>query len=326
MKKNYLTLALMLFLSVLQAQPTVTSSSFNFNIGDEFIMHHSAGTPTEIPPGPDGENVAWDISDIDFSSSTTTEQVLAADPNYPEANFSIFYGTTTAHVEVTGSEIWMHAFETPNATLEYSNPTLNIFFPMSYQDSYYNTFECTFTSNQVDFTRSGWETLTCDGYGTLTTPEGTVYNVLRYLVHQEYTDESDMMDIDYVVSTYVWVSPDYNYYIASVHSTWMSFDGSTSYGAMYNPGAPVSVERHDNNQLSFFPNPTSDNINFIFDQTNAPSVIQIHDLSGRLIETVEPHNGIGGAQLDVSSYKNGVYLVTSTFSNGTTSTKKFVKQ
>lgn len=57
--------------------------------------------------------------------------------------------------------------------------------------------------------------------------------------------------------------------------------------------------------LSVYPNPASEVINFSIDYNKASSV-QIMDITGRLIETV--NFNMNNAQVDVRNYNSGVYL------------------
>ena len=70
-----------------------------------------------------------------------------------------------------------------------------------------DTHLATFNSQGVDFTRSGTSSWNVDGWGSVTTPNGTYDNVVRVHQTQIYTDTYIGGTLDYSVEIYMWVSP-----------------------------------------------------------------------------------------------------------------------
>lgn len=98
---------------------------------------------------------------------------------------------------------------------------------------------------------------------------------------------------------------------------------------------PVGIEPHTiadkvrEDNLNVFPNPATDNINFeISLNDNANVNITIFDMQGRIIETKEYQNlpkGTTTKQINIDSYKSGIYIARMTVNNNSYTSRFVVK-
>ena len=79
------------------------------------------------------------------------------------------------------------------------------------------------------------------------------------------------------------------------------------------------TEFPDNNNINLYPNPASNEITIEFPQS---AVIEIRNMQGQLIKTI---NSSGKANIDVSSFPSGVYVVEAITDKGV-AVKRFVKE
>ena len=77
-------------------------------------------------------------------------------------------------------------------------------------------------------------------------------------------------------------------------------------------------------QLSIFPNPASDIINIVNNETASINGVEIVDINGRTVKFVR-YNGVSEAQINISDLSAGMYLMNVSSDQGTT-TKKIVKK
>lgn len=78
----------------------------------------------------------------------------------------------------------------------------------------------------------------------------------------------------------------------------VDMDGKSS----YSPTVSVNF-KGNGKQLSVFPNPANDRLNLVSDRFDTEGVVDIYDLSGRLVQSVKNTN----TQLDISRLNAGVY-------------------
>ena len=78
--------------------------------------------------------------------------------------------------------------------------------------------------------------------------------------------------------------------------------------------------------IELFPNPIADflNINYEDDLLNPTQLIQVIDLTGKVVGTIQPKDS-GSVQLDVSNLSHGIYFVQFRNKEGMVATKRFIK-
>ena len=80
--------------------------------------------------------------------------------------------------------------------------------------------------------------------------------------------------------------------------------------------------------FTMFPNPANSKVQFVFDggifTPNSIDAIEIRDITGRLIETLNLVPGVNSGMIDVSIWAKGVYTATSKLGLENVSTKQLI--
>lgn len=285
------------------AQPTIQAGDFNPTIGQSFSIHRG----DYVSPGSGGNNVTWDMSSMN-SASVITTNVEAANAGFPGTTVTLnTVGETQLYLELSSSQYAIHGFyNSPNNLLfDYSDPSVLYEFPLSMSTNFTDDFVCTYTVNGFQFERSGSQTVTADGYGTLITPSGTFTDVLRVHIVQDYSDfNSTIGSYDYLADIYVWMKAGYHNELASV-STLTSDLGNSSYG-LYLDAPTNSISESEMEAIRVFPNPVKDQL-YIDHGDVEIDFIRLTDLNGKEID-VEYTKTTGS--IDVSELPKGIYSLT----------------
>ncbi len=318
MKKVYTSLFAIGMSVAAVAQPTIQAADYNASVGEGFDYQRT----NYVSEGSGGANQTWDLSAM---SSTLSSTLTYTSPN------ASFPSTTVTAVELTGGENYYefnssgqywHGFSGGGTTITYSNPMMQIEFPLSMNASGNDTHAASFVSGGYNFTRTGTSSYEVDGYGTVITPNGTYTDVLRVHHTEVYTDTYSQGTIDYDVDIYMWIKAGIHHPIASVTTFTTSVSGTTSYG-IYLYG---NVGLEEANDLSFMvaPNPAQDVVNIHSDA--AIQSVVLTDLSGKTIIAQEFAGATSGS-ISVNDLQSGVYLVSIVGEDGRSSVaQRIVKQ
>jgi len=187
--------------TTLLAQPDFTRADL-FEIGD--MSQHLAVDGTNIDPGPAGNGVTWDFSDLVRTPADDYEvnwQAVSTAPNagqFPAANLVEVQdaGPVDAYTfyDVTDTRFTLLGLDLPDiGVLIYTDTVIWLDFPLTFNQTQMDDFIGTYTAtvNGVTGTvnRTGDLTTKYDGYGTLILPNGkTVENVRRLKIDQTVDD------------------------------------------------------------------------------------------------------------------------------------------
>lgn len=331
MKKSlrllFAAVALMVALTA-TAQPTLTGPGINYVIGTSFTNN----TCNYVSEGSSGANQTWDLSSMTVTNSTQISIESPANTQYsssfPDANIAWVNGSSgqVAYYNGSASSLQFYGMHIPGtATLSYDDPEDQLQFPLTYNDSFTDTFYTEYTANGITFYREGTTTVTADGYGTLITPEGTFDNVLRVHTEQIYQDSANISGspyiIDYDTDVYSWYKEGYHSYLASNFS--LSSTNGPQSSASYISNLPVSTNEITRDiSCKVFPNPASEKINIELSAKDDVSVKMINS-AGQEVETTVHKQG-QNLQLDVSGLPEGLYLVRIVQDETNLITKKIV--
>lgn len=203
--------------------------------------------------------------------------------------------------------------------------TGNIFFPtpLNYGDNYNYTrrevYDAVSTSGTIPTSRriqffAG--TITCDAWGTLTTPSQTA-NVLRF--KEKPTSCIDSSFIEVTAGNFIFTGRN----VHTLDSTCYTFfkkgpgmrmlylyanntTGLIHYQCYYNAFPTGVTETANASAVQPFPNPASDQITFVTDGRSENTLI-IYDLSGRIVFNYEM-SGVDKLSIDLSGLPNGMYI------------------
>ncbi len=317
------------FICALQvnAQITLTSATSVPNIGDSVDYYFEENYSFDVSQT--GANQTWD-----FSTATGTPGTLniidvssAMDPSsFPSANLVGAQTVDTFYAESyyssSSSDLSLEGNYSPGSFRSiYSDKQEFLKFPITYNDSFNETFAGTFELISLyTLDRTGTAVITADGYGNLILPYTTVYNVLKVKITYDITDT--LMGLPISTSTQVsnyWFNTATHFYLAS--TTEDSGGGSSaSYIAQSDLVLGVDNFQLKESQITLYPNPAN---NYFHIKNTSGEILKanIIDISGRNVKTVV--TSLGDMKIDVSDLHYGIYLIK--FVGGSkTLTKKLV--
>ena len=210
-------------------------------------------------------------------------------------------GEKNTFFEITPSEKRYFGLEAGNTVITMDEPVVDLFFPMSYQDTklgaYTGATQSGSTTNYFDGTYS----TKADAWGTLIMPDENVYkNVLRVKVDKEFTEKFG--NSEYKVSSirYQYFAEGARYpIIITVEQEYIPQGGckckGSKYTAMYmetpavykNDAVVAGKKKSASTEMTSFnylasPNPFAENLNVAFTLENDANVeIEIYDLNSR---------------------------------------------
>lgn len=227
-----------------------------------------------------------------ISLENSTESILFSDANIVlygngiEESAELYYASSNDEMSIVG----IKTTGIPSLMLTYTDLELHLKFPISYDDTYSDSFSAE-AENHLgqNYVRSGNIEIKADGYGTLILPETTISNALRIRTIKNYNDvESGEIAFEYIDTIYNWYDGIHNFPLATasnIQSFITDFEGpalsisTISFTDQFTTTTALnSIEKQ--NQFSFYPNPATD---FIY--TNKATTIEIYDLRGALVKS-----------------------------------------
>ncbi|TND08070.1 MAG: hypothetical protein FD123_2624 [Bacteroidetes bacterium] len=253
-------------------------------------------------------------------------------PSFPGATVAFDQSGIWAYYKCNSSA-WQNLGVKPSSTLMYyADPEDMLRFPFTYNDSYTDTWSTTYSQVSYVYYRWGTTTVTADGYGTLTTPEGTFANVTRVHFYQSYKDSTNIMSTPYVITytndEYMWYLNGNHYPIAAVYTLTPSTGGPVQ-SAFYMNNVVNSVNENSAiTALSLSPNPANEQVNFdiTLDQEKELS-IALYNSVGQKIEltaTVAGRIGENKISVPVSELPAGVYFASVSLNGEQVTSRRFI--
>jgi hypothetical protein len=300
MKKTLLTLLVASFALPLFAQPTITSTSFDFGKTTRYFTTNDSVNPNIVPPA---NNVTWDYR---FLTARAQDSILFS----KKTNSSFASSFPLANEVIEEYTAWMasraverHNYKDSQVYLAYGG----VFLPSStyYYKPFQMLFKFPFVYNSA-FNDSLYGIVTYDGYGSLQLPGGTFNNVYR-------TKTIDSISPSIMHYTYNWfnaerrlltVNVNRNSYTTAFYSPYKS---STSISKAIIKAKPI-----------VFPNPSQGE--FTIQNAIVGAKIEIYNALGQLVLqdiSLAQHHSL---YLD----KKGVYIVKVTTKNGIVTDRLFV--
>lgn len=310
--KKILLLSAIAFTTIINAQPTITSSNFP-PAGTS--MHFIQGNTAGVSEGSGGAAQSWNFSSVTPNGTTNDfDYVAAAGTPY----ISSFPGATMAATADDGNGGLIYLYYTHNSsstsmngygfddmgtpyTSVLSDPQIILNYPVNYNSTFTDVFSGTTTVSNSGITittyRSGSMTFLADGYGSLTTPGGTYPNCLRAKIRQVITDSSVYVGIPLpaqvthsTTTTYDWISSGANDHL---NQFYISYDTISQSGpptisktvqyqtttAGINSFSPASFH------VTGYPNPATDQLMLQLDQPlDGTAELSIYNIQGKLVK------------------------------------------
>ena len=316
MKKIYsLLIGMFLMVNISIAQPTITAANFNPVIGQTLTYH--TFTPVSLTPGNAGVNQTWNFAGtIGTATNTFTYVTPSSTPygaSFPGATVASNQNGAYDYMIANNSHLARKGVWASNIPIVYSDEQSIITYPFTYNSTFSDNFAATFTSG-ITFNRSGTINGTADGYGTLILPWGTVNNVLRIHLTENYQDVSLAGTFTYSSDIYVWVVPNTHYYLYSL--TALTTMGNTTYAGNYIDQASVGIAEASAAEINLntFPNPATDLLKISYELKKSAEVeYTVTNLTGQVIESSVDANSGGvpiSKSFDVSAYPAGFYFLS----------------
>jgi hypothetical protein len=332
MKKIVLALSLSLAtFATLHAQPVMTSAALSPNPGDVFYGRFC--DTTGITPGASGSSVVWNFSGLTTTGGDTLAyDSCAATPycdSFPGSNivsyndgdflYSIKSTSGITAIGVGNSIFRMHIAGGKDVA----------YFPLTYLSNHTDTAYIAIDGFSYQHHH---DSMSYDGYGTLTLPTGTYTNVIR--VHQTsvVTDSSFGFPTWEVSTTQ---TETYNWFDSGFHNplltiTLDSANGNTvEYFVHGGPLSNMSIVTA-NAALNVYPNPAVNAVTVSFELNDASgAAITVSDLTGRTVATITGNTlkpGHNNITIPVSDLSAGMYIVRLQSAEGTVTRKVMVSK
>lgn len=320
MKNLYLIgiISLLTALSIQQAtaQPTITYANFGQQVGESFTVHGI--DMAAVTEGASGAAVTWDFSTlVDIGTQTGTWIAPGSTPyasSFPTSNIAldggggnyVYYSSTASGFGNCGAYM--------NTVTQYYDDMEEIIrYPFTFNDTYVDNLACTFVSGGTWY-RTGTITVTADGYGTLILPWGTVNNVLRLHLVEDYEDSTAGWTVEYDVDMYKWLVPGTKYFLHE--QTTMVIDQTTTQkSGTFLDQLSIGIDNYIplEGGLKVYPNPLRTTSHISFQMGNTARVnIRLFDLLGQQLKTiVEEELPAGNHRIgfDAHGLPNGIYIL-----------------
>lgn len=306
MKKKYFISFVILFSSLcIIAQPQLNSTDFPVVYSSSIYSADISGL-TSI--GNAGPNQSWDFSGVPLTFDGTISVIPANSTpyfaNFPSANYcwrSTSNGNTFTEYEyhtLTSTNFVTIGSASANGLSILSNPNTIFTFPFVFNTTINDVYQYQLGSPITSVS-------TYDAYGTLSTPFGTFTNVIR-----KKTIESND-----AYTYYVWFTTNPRAVIMDG-----AISASDAYLYVYDNMPLAASDLQEQNLVDIYPNPASNVLNLIVNNSITIEKIAIIDFTGKIIKTFEAIE-----QIDISNLTSGLYFIQAYYENKVI-TKKFVKE
>jgi hypothetical protein len=276
-----------------------------------------------LDPGAAGAGVIWNYATVNVHTSMLKNYIVGASTSsvYPSANVAVgsatnntfYYGSSPANLNYYGGNISANGV---NATLNYGTPAVFAAYPMSM-----GTTTTSATAGTVyvtspfptSFNFTGNCSVLADGTGTLVLPSKTFTNVMRVATSQTITSTINVNSVNYDYYA-IGIS---RYPILTIATSTISSMAGTStqtVTTLLSNYDVVSVNENEKAsiELTVFPNPTTNLINFSTPSIEAVNVIAL-DVTGKVVATEVIENK--KAVVNTTAFSAGVYMYQVTDKN-----------
>ncbi|WMI65850.1 T9SS type A sorting domain-containing protein [Aestuariibaculum sp. YM273] len=332
MAKFYSSIFVFLFINLSQAQITLTSATHTPKIGDSFEYIYNEDYTFDVSQS--GANQTWDFSTATGTSQTANYIDLASssDPTtYAQSNVVAtstidgFYGETY-YISSSSGLSAIGQYSPNNVKVIYTDPREGLKFPISYGDTFNETFSGTkenLIANQT-YDENGTIEITADGYGDLILPYTTITNVLKIKMTSTYTDVlQGLIVLNFKEVSNIWYDINNNAYLASTTEVYSEDQLVASY-AYYLSQSDLILNttdfNNDKNFISIYPNPAN-NILYIENKSNESLEIQFIDITGRTVK--RQFIGLNTNEVPIDNIQSGIYNVAY-YQNNTYHTKRVI--
>ena len=325
MKNSFLLTLQLILVGVSNAQ--LTASDVNPIAGDTFHIQ----TCSYIGLGNAGNNVVWDFSGVSSIDGPALVSYTHGFPTLPNSNITSIQTivdnpnvqpiTRILHVNSTAQEY----LGSPDVT--YSDSEKLLEFPIDLSMNFTDDFAASFVTAGNNFDKTGNSTITCDGFGTLITPEGTYTDVYRTHLVQSSSDVSTSGGINsqYTTDEYNWYKAGYHHPIMTLgtYSFVLSPIDITENRAKYlvENNSVSEITDLDVSEISIYPNPAQETIHL--ETKHIIKSVDLISLNGKKIRSIQVNSNT--PTISISNLKAGTYILRIETKSGKISYQKFLK-
>jgi hypothetical protein len=325
MKKQITLLLLFISYLTVSSQPTLTHNGVAFQIGTSVTSHIGA---YDFPGNP-GPGETWDFSNYSGPNVATYSGVNPAGTPYvglyPAADVCSYAPGPGQYEYLEDDMAATHLLgaNAASASLNFSaNKQTFLVFPLTYNDTWTDTYQASGNNAGFPFTRTGTITAEADGYGTLITPNGTYTNVLRIYYYQTFTDNSSSGSYDGEQSTWSWYKEGIHYPIFSI--TDALYDGFPSFSMGTYNDAPTGFDEPAAAEfVSVYPTPANAELFVKLGSSSSLRNYELTDITGRKILSGELSRQLNA--INTQNIPAGHYMLR-IISDNAVQTKKVVIQ
>jgi hypothetical protein len=307
----------------------------SFLSGDSYTM----GVLELSEAGEVGENMVWDYSTF-ITVNSYNAQILPSSPSqfeddFPNANWMLEAGGAQYYYNYGPDVFEYYGGVEGGVSYPYYDSEIYFPYPFSYGETWIDTFDIVLNIVGFETHRSGIVSSLVDGYGTLDLPGGVhLDDVTRISISREITDSSMTGEVTYLIDLAMFYSGT-TFVPMVTHTHFQVIEGQDTTIQDYTEilqSYLVEIDelQHEATELDFtmFPNPASSKVQFVFASgiftSNSIDAIEIRDITGRLIETLQLVPGVNSGMIDVSIWAKGVYTATSKLGLENVSTKQLI--
>lgn len=315
MKK--IILSIFAFLGFAGFAQTITEANHAPMNGDHTFGVYQCDS-TGVTPGASGSGASWNFSSVSAHLSTikTYSTLTSTNAAYNPADVYVssgatntnYYRSATTKLNFYGGDLSVNGI---NLNVKYATPAVVALYPMSLNSTTTSITNGTVVTSLTSGAFSGTCSVTADASGTLILPTKTFTNALRVVTSQTLSAPSLF---NTVVNLLV-----YDYYVPGIcKAPLLSINSSTitsSIGGTSTQTVVTMLQNYDvvsvkdskmsDIELSVFPNPASNVINFSTANIEAMKVVAF-DVTGKVVATelIE----MGKAKINLATLSSGVYV------------------
>lgn len=341
MKKIYTFLLTgLLFTQNTEAQITLLPQ-YHEPVAGEVMGSREYDSTSAIPKNV-GASQTWDFSSLVMTTVTAMTSTFVAPSSIPSN--TAFPGATLADNDGQGNHSFFKSATTPTTQFEvlglesggvmftYTNSMVYMVWPMTYGNSFTDTFSGSMTTSTLNASVTGTVTTTGSGFGTMILPGGAVLNDALQL--------KSTMTINTALTTTATVnttnnSIQYIYYHGTQKFPILSVDYEI--GTPPNPGSVsitvnhlLAVGLNDYNfdaSFAIYPNPAKDNFNVKL--SNGPGeicTIEIYNATGQLAKNFNlGHTSHIESSIPLTGLSAGIYVVKTSLGTKSSTRKLIVE-
>jgi hypothetical protein len=331
MKHSLLSLSGLLLAITVVAQPEFTRNDM-FPVGFSY-QKIRVNNPSGISTAATGANSTWNYSSAAGDVASESADAIAGQPfsgSFPNSTFVMagkqgndslynYFKVSANSYALDGYYRFPdESFPPPpgsNGPMIY-NPPVDIFRFPSMMGSTFNQEIAGVKRTSLDsVSRKGQQTVTFDGYGTLTTPAGTFQNALRYYTEQAYKDSSaaEGITIAYTVKSWSWISAATRGVIL-LHKEIMTTGNNPvpDTTAWYTNPGDVGISENNKQSFTIYPNPMQEIFSLSGKAEPGNMTVDLLSVTGQQVQRLYTGNLNGqlfNLQLSLKNVEPGFYIV-----------------